>query len=55
MLEEAAEEVVDRKTESQLEEGREHLNLFSIGCWNVLPFCRPPLKHRVIQEEIVLD
>jgi hypothetical protein len=55
MLEKAAEEVVGRKTESSLEERSEHHNLLSIGCRNVLPFDRSPLKHCMIWEEIILN
>jgi hypothetical protein len=51
----AAEEVTGRKAKSTLEEGGEHHNLFSVGCWDVLPFGRPPLEHCVIREEAILN
>jgi hypothetical protein len=55
MLEKATEEVAGTKTKSPLEEGGEHHNLFSVGCQDVLPFGRMPLKHRAIWDEMVLD
>jgi hypothetical protein len=55
MLEEVAKEVAGRKTKSPLEERGKHHNLFSIGCWDVLPFGRPPLKHHTIWEKMILD
>jgi hypothetical protein len=54
MVKKAAEEFIGRKTKSMLE-GGEHHDLFSVGCWDVLPFGRPPVKHRVIREEMVLN
>jgi hypothetical protein len=50
VLEEAAKKVTGRVSKSPLEEGTKHHNLFSVGCWDVLPFGRTPLKHGVIQE-----
>jgi hypothetical protein len=54
VLEKATKEVVGRKTKSLLEGGK-HRNLFSIGCWDVLPFGRPSLKYHEIWEEMILD
>jgi hypothetical protein len=54
MLEKTKEEVTGRKNESPLEEGERH-NLIGIGCRDVLPFGRPPLKYHAIREEMVLD
>jgi hypothetical protein len=54
MVEKATEEVTGQKTKSPLEERGKHYDLFSIGCRDVLPFGRPPLKHHTVQEEMIL-
>jgi hypothetical protein len=55
VLEKTLKEVAGRKTKFMLEVGGEHHNLFSIGCQDVLPFGRPPLKYHTIWEEMVLN
>jgi hypothetical protein len=48
-------EITGRETESALEEDGEHHNLLGVGCQDVLPFGRLPLKHHEIQEEVILS
>jgi hypothetical protein len=55
MLEESVKEVVGREPKFPLEEGGEHHDFLGIGCWNVLPYGRPPLKHGTIREKVILD
>jgi hypothetical protein len=55
VVEKATKEVASRETESPLEERAEHQDLFSIGCRDVLPFGRLPLKHHAVREEMILD
>jgi hypothetical protein len=54
MVEMAAKEISDGKTKSALAESREHHNFFSVGCWGVLHFSRPPLEHSAVWEEVIL-
>jgi hypothetical protein len=55
VLEETVKEGIAKEPKSLLEEGGEHYNLFGIGCWDVLPYGRPPLKYDTIQEKVMLD
>jgi hypothetical protein len=55
VLEETKKEITGRELESSLEKGREHHDLFGIGCRDVLPYSRPPLKHSSIREKVILD
>jgi hypothetical protein len=54
MVEKTAEEVIGGKTKS-MQEGGEHHNFLSVGCWDVLPFGRPPLEHCTIRVEAILN
>jgi hypothetical protein len=47
------EEIAGGKPKSTLKEGEKHHNLFSIGCWDVLPIGRPPLEHCAICKEAI--
>jgi hypothetical protein len=49
------EEITGRKMICTLEEGRKHYDFFSVGCWDVFPFGRPPLEHDTSGEEAVLN
>jgi hypothetical protein len=53
VVKESAEEITDWDTEPMLEEGGEHHNLISIGCRDVLPSGKAPMKHHAVWEKMV--
>jgi hypothetical protein len=55
VMQKTTEEFVGGKAKSALKKGHQHHNFFGIRCWDVFPFHQPPLKHRTVEEEAILD
>jgi hypothetical protein len=55
MIENVMKEITSWETKSTLEKGGEHHNLFCVRCWDFFPFCRLPLEHHSIWEEVILN
>jgi hypothetical protein len=53
VVQESAEEIVDREAEPTLKEAGEHHNFICVGCRDVLAGSRVPLLHRVVLEKMV--
>jgi hypothetical protein len=55
VMKESAQEIIDWKAKSALEEGGEHYNFICIRCWDVLPSSRSPLEHDTIKEKAIFN
>jgi hypothetical protein len=54
VLKESVKEVACRKPESPLKGGKHH-DFLNVGCQDILPCGRPPLKHNAIREKLILN
>jgi hypothetical protein len=53
VIKESAQEIVGWEAKSVLKERGKHHNLLFVGCWDVFPDGRMPLKHDAIREKVV--